>query len=132
MTVSHTPRELLLNALNHRYSGRFPSDLWIRPKPEHAHIQYYGARDFEEVQAILGITRIQKIKVACSNPEWESRTDLQTLTGESPLAGGRYLLHDERTYEDESGIVRRVGSDGKYDEKCTRLSTAMTKTAAWC
>jgi uroporphyrinogen decarboxylase len=106
----------MLNALNHRYSGRFPSDLWIRPEPEQALIQHYRARDFEEVRAILGVTRIHKIEVASANPEWESRTDLQTLPGQSPLAGGRYLLHDERTYEDEWGVVRRVGSDGKYDE----------------
>ena len=31
-----TTRELVLNALNHRYSGRFPTDLSLRPEPEKA------------------------------------------------------------------------------------------------
>ena len=31
-------------------------------------------------------------------------------------AGGRYIFHDERTYEDQWGVVRRIGEDGKYVE----------------
>jgi uroporphyrinogen decarboxylase len=111
-----TDRQLWLDALNHRYSGRFPTDIWIRPEPENALIEHYGAKDFEEVQDILGITRMRSIGVRWARPDWEGRTDLQVLQSESPYGGGRYLLHDERTFENEWGVVMRVGSDSKYDE----------------
>ena len=38
------------------------------------------------------------------------------LKGESTWAGKGYILHDERTFEDAWGIVRRVGSDSRYVE----------------
>lgn len=109
-------RELWLSVLNHRYSGRFPTDLWIRPEPREALIEHYGVEDFDQVMDILGITRKIRIDVEWANPEWENRTDLQILQSESPCGGRRYVLHDRRTFEDERGVVKRVGSDGKYDE----------------
>ena len=111
-----TTRELMLNALNHRYSGRFPTDFWTRPEPEKALMEYYDVDDFQQVKDILGITSPVEIDVDWANPEWETRTGVQILQGESPSAGERFLLHDERTFEDEWGVVKRVGSDGKYDE----------------
>ena len=111
-----TTRELVLNALNHRYSGRFPTDLSLRPEPEKALMEYYGVDDFQLVIDILGITKPVEIFVDWANSEWENRTDLQVLQGESPSAGGRFLFHDERTFEDEWGVVKRVGRYGKYDE----------------
>ena len=109
-----TDRELWLNALNHRYSGRFPSEDSIRHEPQKDLVEYYGVEDFEQVKDILGITRRHGLDVQWSNPEWENREDLQVLESESPYAGQRFILHDERTFENEWGVVRRVGSTGKY------------------
>jgi len=111
-----TDREYWLNALNHRYSGRFPTDIWIRPEPERALVAHYGVDDFEQVKDILGINRMTGLGVGWANPEWEERTDLQVLRSESPYGGRLFILHDDGTYEDAWGIVRRVGSTGKYDE----------------
>ena len=111
-----TTRQLMLDALNHRYSSRFPSDLWIRPEPKRALVEHYSSDDFGQVLDTLGVTRPTNIDIRWADPEWEHRTDLQVLAGESPSAGGRYVLHDAHTFEDEWGVVRRVGSDGKYDE----------------
>jgi len=69
-------REFWLNALNHRYSGRFPSDMWIRPEPERALIEHYGVEDLGEVKDILGITRMPCLSVGWANPGWENRADL--------------------------------------------------------
>ena len=55
-----------------------------------------------------------RIDVGWSNPAWESRTDPRMLGRDAVLAGKAYLFHDERTFEDEWGVVRRVGSDGKH------------------
>ena len=58
-----TDCELWLSVLNHRYSGRFPTDLWIRPEPREALIEHYGVEDFDQVMDILGITRKIRIDV---------------------------------------------------------------------
>lgn len=111
-----TDRELWLNALHHRYSGRFPSANAMRPEPMQALIAYYGVETFDEVMDILGITRTTGISVDWYDPKWEERTDRQILKSESPYGGRLLVLHDERTFEDEWGVIRRVGSTGKYDE----------------
>ncbi len=51
-----TTCELMLNALNHRYSGCFPTDFWTREEPKEALMEYYGVKDFQQVKDILGIT----------------------------------------------------------------------------
>jgi len=111
-----TTRELWINALNHRYSGRFPTDFQTREEPKETLMEYYGVGDFQQVKDILGITSPVEIEVDWANPEWENRTDLRILQGVVPSAGGRFLFHDERTFEDEWGIVKRLGSDGRYEE----------------
>jgi len=87
VTNQITDRELWLNALDHRYSGRFPSDIWIRPEPERALIEYYGAKDFERVQDILGITRMRDVSVSWANPQWETRSEW-TITSPPTLWPG--------------------------------------------
>ena len=111
-----TQRQLWTNALEHRYSGRFPTDTWLRIEPERALIEHYGVETIDEVKDILGICRMHDFTARWANPEWENRTDLKPLAGVSPSAGGRFFFHDERTFENEWGVVRRVGRDGKYDE----------------
>ena len=56
---------------------------------------------------------MRSITVEWRDPAWEARTDLQTLESNSPLGGRRYLLHDERTFENQWGVVMRVGSTGR-------------------
>jgi uroporphyrinogen-III decarboxylase len=46
-------------------------------------------------------------------PEFARRVNGR-LEGDAPGAGGEYIFHDERTFEDPWGIVFRVGEDGKY------------------
>jgi uroporphyrinogen decarboxylase len=114
-----TQRQLWLNALNHSYSGRFPTDTWLRPEPEKALIEHFGVATIGEVMDKLGICRMHDFSCSWSNPEWNSRKDLKVLTGDSPSAGGLYFFHDDRTFENEWAVVRRVGRDGKYDEWIT-------------
>jgi len=111
-----THREYWINALDHRCSDRFPSDLWIAAEPRDALLERYGTSDFDQVKRILGVTDMREISVQWRNPDWENRHDLKVLASNSPHAGGRYILHDECTFEDEWGIVMRVGSTGRHDQ----------------
>ena len=111
-----TDRELMINAFEHRYSGRFPSDLWAAKEPRRRLMDHFGVGDIDGVHAALGITKMESVTVSWSNPEWEQCPDLRFLGGVSPKSGRRYLLHDERTFEDEWGIVLRMGRSGLHDE----------------
>jgi uroporphyrinogen decarboxylase len=111
-----TNREYWINALQHRYSDRFPLDLWIVAEPKQLLMEHYGVASFHEVERILGVTEMKRIHVDWKNPEWENRKDLRVLKSVSPYAGGRFVFHDERTFENEWGIVMRVGTTGRHDE----------------
>jgi hypothetical protein len=58
-----TNRELMLDALNHRYSGRFPTGLLTRQEPKQALMRHYGVDDFQEVLDILGISQQKRVSI---------------------------------------------------------------------
>lgn len=111
-----TNRDYWINALNHRYSDRVPMDLWIAKEPKQALLEHFATTNFTDVESALGLTPIRVLSVNWRDPAWEDRTDLQTLQGNSPFSGGRFLLHDERTFENQWGVIMRVGSSGRHDE----------------
>ncbi len=113
-----TPRERILTALRHERPDRTPTKLGARPEVNRALIEYYGVETIGEVQDIIGADGWASVGYGIAFPGYEERTT-DRLVGDCPYAGARYVFHDENTFEDEWGVVRKVGSDRKYVEWIT-------------
>jgi len=105
-------RERVLTTLSHKRADRVPLDMWCRPEVLEGLKRHYDVDDEEEIYRKLGLD-IRGAGIHVSKPGF---TPTGRLDSESPGAGRRYILHDERTFENEWGVVQRVGTDGKYDE----------------
>ncbi len=110
-----TSRERLLAALRHDLPDRTPTVIIMRGEAKRAIMAHFGVAYFDDVLRNLGIEDYRDINFEISFPEFENRKN-GSLEGDCPFAGKRYHFHDERTFEDGWGVVRRVGRDGKYVE----------------
>jgi uroporphyrinogen decarboxylase len=73
--------------------------------------EYLGT---SEVETALGVD-FGHVSIDEHPEEFDRQTEAPK-GGDWPGAGRRYIWHDERTFEDAWGIVRRVGRDGKLVE----------------
>lgn len=80
--------------------------------------EYYGVDSFSQVEEELGIDTWAEFSESLSFPEFDRRIN-GVLDGDSPHAGGGFIMHDRDTFEDAWGVVRRRGSDGKLEEWIT-------------
>lgn len=110
-----TPRERMLKVVSHQRPDRTPTVLGNRPEMDRALMEWYGVNSVEEVARILGADGWGAVGLGLDFPGWEQRVNGR-LEGDMPYAGAEYVFHDERTFEDCWGVVRRVGSDRKYVE----------------
>jgi len=101
-------RERFFTSVRHERPDRVPVDLWARPEVIRALQQHFRT---DNVEAALGVY-FAKIDIADRFPEFE-RKAAPPRGGDWPGSSGGYIWHDERTFEDPWGIVRRVGQDGK-------------------
>ena len=108
-----TPRERILMTMRHQRPDRIPAVYGARAEVDRAMMEYYGVKSISEVHKILGTDGWGGVGVSIRFPEWEKRPK-EVKHGDWPYAGGAYYWHDERTFEDCWGVVRRIGSDGKY------------------
>ncbi len=104
-------RERFFTAVRHERPDRVPMDLWARPEVIR---QLRGHLGTEQVEEALG-TDFAHVDLPDRFADFDRRA-AKPKGGDWPGAGGRYVWHDERTFEDPWGIVRRVGSDGKLVE----------------
>ena len=91
-----------------------PLDFWARSDVTARLMEYLGAADQEELYERLGID-LRGVDVGQHHPEFEAKTN-GVLGGRSGGAGSRFIFHDDGSYEDAWGIVRRQGAAGLYDE----------------
>lgn len=110
-----TPRERHLMNLRHERPDRPPTMMSVRVEVARELMKYFGVDTFGEVQRILGTDGWGRVGMKVAFPEYASKTNGR-LDGDFPYAGREYILHDDGTFEDEWGVVRRVGADGKYVE----------------
>ncbi|HSW46183.1 MAG TPA: uroporphyrinogen decarboxylase family protein [Phycisphaerae bacterium] len=103
-----TSRDRFFATVRHERPDRPPMDLWARPEIIRALKQYLGT---EDIETVLGVD-FAEVGIADRFPEFERKT-APPRGGDWPGSAGRYIWHDERTYEDGWGIVQRVGQDGK-------------------
>lgn len=104
-------RERFFTTARHKRPDRVPMDLWARPEIVRQLRERLGTAQIEEA---LG-TDFAHVDLPDRFPEFDRRAS-EPKGGDWPGAGGRYVWHDERTFQDPWGIIRRVGSDGKLVE----------------
>lgn len=113
-----TQRERILTVLRHEIPDQMPSIIDARQEVKEKLVQYYGVESFEDVLQILGAENMYRFQtdtmLKVSFPGYEEKAELM----EGPWMGGgqKYIKIDERTFQDAWGIVRQIGSDGKFVE----------------
>jgi hypothetical protein len=108
-----TPHERFALTLAHQVPDRLPIDfIWPRSETLQALREHFQADSQEEVFRRLGVD-FRWIPVPATFPDFARRVNGR-LGGDAPGAGGEYVFHDRRTFEDPWGIVFRVGEDEKY------------------
>ena len=106
-------RERFQMALAQQVPDRLPVDLlWPRSETMVQLKEHFRTDSKETVLRALGID-FRWLGVDARYPDYEKRVNGK-LEGDAPGAGGSYIFHDQQTFEDEWGIVHRVGDDGKY------------------
>jgi len=110
-----TSNERFKMTMSRKLPDRLPVDcLWARAETLRDLSNHFGTPDRETILQKLGVD-FRWMGAPLRFPEFEKKCNGE-LTGDVPGAGRRYIFHDKTTYENEWGIVERVGSDGKYNE----------------
>ena len=108
-------RERFIKTVARELPDRLPLDLiWPRNETLNALKAHFRTDSLETVRQNLGVD-FRWVPLPAEFPDFKKRVTGK-LTGDAPGAGKEYVFHDARTFEDEWGIVRRVGDDGKYVE----------------
>jgi uroporphyrinogen decarboxylase len=110
-----TPRDRMAAVLEHRLPDRIPTTIFARGEVQRALMSRFGVASFDDAKRILGADLYADVELAIAFPAFDPRAN-GTLAGDCPFAGERFIFHDERTFQDAWGVVRRVGGDGKYVE----------------
>jgi uroporphyrinogen decarboxylase len=109
------PHERFRLALTHQLPDRLPLDfIWPRRETLQALQLHFQTDSAEGVFRELGID-FRWIPIPACYPKFQMRVNGR-LEGDAPGAGSEYVFHDPRTFEDQWGVVFRVGEDGKYLE----------------
>lgn len=110
-----TPRQRFLKVMNRELPDRLPVDmLWPRAETLRDLKRHFGTESLDVVRDHLGVDFVWT-GVDAVYPEFVARCN-GVLEGDAPGAGKRYIFHDARTFENEWGVIHRVGADGKYLE----------------
>ena len=102
----------------HRLPDRIPSIIDARTEVRAALAEYYAVDTFDQVLEILQAEEMYRFKtdelVRVRFPGFEEQA--QRIDGPWMGGGQNYIRVDERTFQDAWGVVRRIGSDGKFVE----------------
>ncbi len=107
-----TPRQRMIDTLNHQRPDRVVIELGWRDEVTAEAMQHYGVNSAREVAQILGADHARSAGQQAHWPEYEKRTNGEIDCDFGHI--GPTILHDAQTFEDEWGVVQRVGDDGKY------------------
>ena len=110
-----TPRERMKKVIAHELPDRTPAVLAGRPEVHRALVEYFEVKSMADVHRILGTHGWGGVGLGMDFPGYEEKCNGK-LEGDMPYAGSNYIFHDERTFEDRWGVIRRVGADAKYVE----------------
>jgi len=105
---TETSRSRFFQAIRHERPRRVPLDFWARPEVRR---QLQARLHTTRVEDALGVD-FAEVAIHDRFPQFERRAH-PPRGGDWPGADGCYVWHDDRTFEDGWGVVRRVGEDGK-------------------
>ena len=108
-----SPRERIIATLNHELPDRTPTDGWFHHEVQRKLKEHLGTDSWQEVLRFLGIEGWASLSPRLRFPQFELRATL----GPGPLPGRPVVWLDERTYEDEWGVRRRLGEGGWYEQR---------------
>jgi uroporphyrinogen decarboxylase len=108
-----THRERLAAAVAHRLPDRTPTSIFARPELLRLLAERMKASSADEVIRRLGADLYLDVQPTVRSPDFERRAN-GVLGGDHSYAGQKMIFHDQRTFEDLWGVVRRVGEDGRY------------------
>ena len=110
-----TSKKRFHKSLGYEIEDRLPMDIiWPRFETIAALKKHFKTDSKEEVFCKLGID-FRWIDIPCKFPEYEKKVN-GVWEGDAPGSRTPYIFHDRQTFENEWGIVQRVGDDGKYIE----------------
>jgi uroporphyrinogen decarboxylase len=110
-----TSKERFRKILAYEIPDRLPMDLmWPRGETIDALKNHFKTNSKEEVFNKLGLD-FRWIVVPAKYPEFEKKVNGK-LEGDISSEGEPFIFHDSQTFEDQWGIVQRIGDDGKYLE----------------
>lgn len=109
-----TPRERILATLKHQQPDKVPIALGWRGEIMAGVMKHYKVETPAEVVKILDADLNRFAGLQTRIPEFDKKVNGEVKG--SFGSSGPAIVHDARTFEDEWGIVQRVGSDGKYLE----------------
>lgn len=109
-----TPRERMIATLNHEKPDKVPIQLGWRGEVMEAVKKHYKVDTGQEVARILEADWSRGAGVKTTWPEYAKKVNGE-LKGDFGSTG-QTILHDERTFEDQWGVVERVGHNQKYLE----------------
>lgn len=110
-----SPRERMETVLQHRTPDRVPATMHARGEIQRRLMERFSVSKFDDVLDILGARLYADFEPELIFPEYQKRVT-GTVRGDCPFAGKSVIFHDEHTFEDPWGVIRRIGSDGKYVE----------------
>jgi uroporphyrinogen decarboxylase len=110
-----TSKERFIKTLSYQIPDRLPVDLiWPRVETLNLLKAHFNTEEKEDVFKKLGID-FRWINIPVRYPEFEKKIN-GILPEDAPSGGKPFIFHDKRTFEDQWGIVQRLGDDGKYLE----------------
>ena len=115
MVKSMTSRERFLMTINHQRPDRTPTAWGARDEINRAVVEWYGVDSLAAALDIMGVGRNGGAGIGIRHRGWEEKPK-SAKSGDWPGGGRSFYWHDERTFEDEWGIIQRVGRDEKYVE----------------
>ena len=111
-------RTRILDSMAHKLPDRIPTIMDARAEVKEMLMEYYAADSFDNVLEILGAEEMYRFKtdemVKVYFPGFEERAE--RIDGPWMGGGQNYIRLDESTFQDAWGVVRRIGSDGKFVE----------------
>lgn len=107
-------KQRVLTAISHQKPDRAPIDYWARDDFTVRLMEFMQVGSVEQLHQELGID-MRPVIINENNPDFEQRTN-GVLGGSSDCTGKRYIIHEDGSFEDAWGIVRRQGNDGLYEE----------------
>ncbi|MFA5602959.1 MAG: uroporphyrinogen decarboxylase family protein [Bacilli bacterium] len=109
-----TSKERVLATLNHEQPDRVAIDYWFRDDVKELFKKFIGVETDEGLYQFIHAD-LRTVEPVYFDPEFEDRTN-GVLGDAVELTGGRFIFHEDGTFEDIWGTIRRNGKDGLYTE----------------